>query len=303
MTLLQLRYAVEVAQAGSISAAAQRLFIAQPSLSHALRELEDELNIHIFSRSARGVTLTEDGVRFLAYARQILEQEDLLRAQFIGEKSVRRVFAISSQHYAFVVNAFVALVREFGQDEYQMSLREETTAHIIEDVRVARSELGVLYLSTYNREVLLAELRRAGLSHEKLFSVAPHIFISKDHPLAKAKQVTLEELVPWPRFTYDQGLKNSFYFAEEPHATEDVSKEVVVTDRATLFNLLIGLDGYTISSGILSADLNGTNIVSVPLVTDEVMELVLIKDSTRPLSPLAERYVEHLKDYVASLEL
>lgn len=299
MTLQQLRYAIAVADAGSITAAAARLFIAQPSLSKALSELEAEMGVTIFERSARGVRPTEDGTRFLSYARQVIEQADLLESQFVHGTPVRRVFAVSSQHYAFVVNAFVELVREIGRERYEFSLREGTTAGIIDDVRTQRSEVGVIYRSEFNREVITGAVRRADLRFEPLFVAAPHVFVSRTSPLAGRKSVTLDDLAPFPRLSYDQGTQNSFYFSEELHPTQMVDKQIVVTDRATLFNLLIGLDGYTISSGILSADLNGEDIVSVPLESDERMEVGLLRLAGRPLSPVAARYVEHLREYVA----
>lgn len=299
MTLQQLRYAIAVADAGSITAAAARLFIAQPSLSKALSELEAEMGVTIFERSARGVRPTEDGTRFLSYARQVVEQADLLESQFVHGTPVRRVFAVSSQHYAFVVNAFVELVREIGRERYEFSLREGTTAGIIDDVRTQRSEVGVIYRSEFNREVITGAVRRADLRFEPLFVAAPHVFVSRTSPLAGRESVTLDDLAPFPRLSYDQGTQNSFYFSEELHPTQMVDKQIVVTDRATLFNLLIGLDGYTISSGILSADLNGEDIISVPLESDERMEVGLLRLAGRPLSPVAARYVEHLREYVA----
>lgn len=299
MTLTQLRYVIEVAEAGSMSAAAARLFIAQPSLSKAVLELEAEMGVQIFERSSRGVRATEEGTRFLSYARQVVEQADLLESQYLHTAAPRRVFAVSSQHYAFVVNAFVELVRELGREKYEFSLREGTTAGIIEDVRTQRSEVGVIYRSRFNSEVIDAAVRRAELRFEPLFCALPHVFVSRTSPLAERERVTLADLAPFPRLTYDQGTQNSFYFSEELHATEVVDKQIVVTDRATLFNLLIGLDGYTISSGILSSDLNGDNIVAVPLESDEHMELGLLRPAGRSLTPVATRYVEHLRSYVA----
>ena len=293
MTLTQLRYVVEVASAGSITAAAARLYIAQPSLSKAVAELEAEMGITIFERSSRGVVPTEDGTRFLSYARQVVEQADLLEEQYKHGNPPRRVFAVSSQH-----NAFVELVREYGHDRYEFSLREGTTAGIIEDVRLQRSELGVIYRNDFNRDVLALAVREAELRFEPLFEAREHVFVSRRNPLAARESVTLADLAPYPRLSYDQGQRNSFYFAEEPHITEQVDKAIVVTDRATLFNLLIGLDGYTISSGILSADLNGTDIVAVPLADGGVMELGYVHQPRRPLSPLAESYLRHLRGYV-----
>lgn len=299
MTLTQLRYAIEVADAGSITQAAKRLFIAQPSLSKAVGELEAEMGIAIFDRSSRGVTLTEEGTRFLSYARQVVEQADLLESRYVKDTPVRRVFAVSSQHYAFVVNAFVELVREIGRERYEFSLREGTTQGIIDDVRLQRSELGVIYRSRFNREVITEAVRRAELRFEPLFTASPHVFVSRTSPLAGRASVTLTDLAPFPRLTYDQGIQNSFYFSEELHAVEPADKQIVVTDRATLFNLLIGLDGYTVSSGILSEDLNGTDIVAVPLESDERMEVGYLQLAGRPLSRVAERYLEHLRAYVA----
>lgn len=301
MTLTQLRYVIEVAEAGSISAAAARLFIAQPSLSKAVGELEAEMGVRIFERGARGVRLTDEGTRFLSYARQVVEQADLLESQYLHAEPRRRVFAVSSQHYAFVVNAFVELVREIGGQKYEFSLREGTTAGIIEDVRTQRSEVGVIYLSDFNREVIEGAVKRAELRFEPLFTASPHVFVSRTSPLAGRSSVTLGDLEPFPRLTYDQGSQNSFYFSEELHSTQMVDKQIVVTDRATLFNLLIGLDGYTISSGVLSADLNGEDIVAVPLESDEHMEIGYLHAAGRPLSSVAERYVAHLRSYIAGL--
>lgn len=298
MTLQQLRYLIKIVQTGSINLAAQELFLAQPSLSKAMSELEKEMGLSIFVRSHRGVTLTEEGSRFLAYARQVVEQADLLEQHYKGGHNVRRVFAISAQHYAFVVNAFVSLVREYGEDEYEFSLRECRTHDIIEDVRTYRSELGVLYLSDFNSAVMRHILQGAELSFQPLFTARPHVFVSRRNPLAGLASVTLDDLAPYPRLTYEQGTNNSFYFAEELHSTEQVPKSIIVSDRATLFNLLIGLDGYTISSGVLSADLNGTDICAVPLESQEHMDIGYIHLAGTELSPLGRRYIELLQAYI-----
>lgn len=298
MTLQQLCYLIKIVQTGSINLAAQELFLAQPSLSKAMSELEKEMNIPIFVRSHRGVTLTEEGSRFLSYARQVVEQADLLEQQYKGGRNVRRVFAISAQHYAFVVNAFVSLVREYGEDEYEFSLRECRTHDIIEDVRTYRSELGVIYLSDFNSAVMRHILQGAELAFQPLFTAKPHVFVSRRNPLAGRASVTLADLAPYPRLTYEQGTNNSFYFAEELHSTEQVPKSIIVSDRATLFNLLIGLDGYTISSGVLSADLNGTDICAVPLESEEHMDIGYIHPAGTELSPLGRRYIELLQAYI-----
>ena len=299
MRLQQLRYLIAVAESGSINSVAHSHYISQSALSTSIRELEEEMGVKVFNRTNKGITLTSEGVELLAYARQVVEQADLMIRHYSSNREdTYHKLSVSSQHYAFVVNAFAELVREHGESRYEFSLREGTTFGTIEDVRLQRSELGVLYRNDFNREVLTSAIRDAELRFEPLFEAREHVFVSRDNPLAKRDSVTLADLAPYPRLSYDQGSRNSFYFAEEPHITEQVDKAVVVTDRATLFNLLIGLDGYTISSGILSVDLNGENIMAVPLEDGGVMELGYIHQPRRPLSPMAERYLEHLSSYV-----
>lgn len=298
MTLRQLRYIIAVAECGSISAAAEKLLVAQPSLSKAVAELEEEMEITVFFRTPKGIHLSEEGSKFLSYARQVVEQAELLEEQYKGGHRARRVFSISAQHYSFVVNAFVELVRELGEERYEFTLRESRTHDIIEDVRTSRSELGVIFLSSFNRRVILRIVENADLRFTPLFTASPHVFVSRRNPLAGKSSVTLADLKPFPRLTYEQGLMNSFYYSEELHSTEESPKNLIVTDRATLFNLLIGLDGYTISSGILSSDLNGTDIVAIPLVSDEKMEIGYIAPKGRPLSAAGERYLKHLEEYI-----
>lgn len=296
MTLQQLRYVIAIAESGSITGAAARLFVTQPSLSCAVADLEEEMHITLFTRSSRGMKLTEEGVKFLSYARAVVQQADVLEHAYRNSAPQRRVFAVSSQHYAFVVSAFAQLVDELGRDRFEFVLRETQTARIIEDVRTHKSELGVLYLSHFNREVLEAAFKRADLEFVGLCTASPHVLVTRDHPLAHKTSVHLDDLADYVRLTYDQGMQNSFYFAEELHATVMAEKNIVVTDRATLFNLLSGVHGYTISSGILSPEFNGDGIVSIPLSTDEEMELGYLTCKDLPLSSIAERYIQHLSE-------
>lgn len=298
MTLQQLKYVIAIAECGSITSAAKKLLVAQPSLSKSVSELEKEMGITIFFRNNRGIYLSDEGTKFLSYARQVVEQADLLEQQYKEKGNIYRVFSISAQHYAFVVNAFVALVKEYGENEYEFTLRESRTNDIIEDVRYSRSELGVLFLSKFNREIIQRIVKSADLKFVSLFTAKPHVFVCRNNPLATKDKVTLSDLKPFTRLTYEQGMNNSFYFSEELHSTEESSKNIIVTDRATLFNLLIGLDGYTISSGILSSDLNGTDIVSIPLESDEIMEIGYIVQTDRPLSKISRHYLEHLQKYI-----
>lgn len=299
MTLQQLRYIVGIVESGSITEAAKRLFITQPSLSNAVKELEGEMGIEIFNRRARGISLTADGAEFLAYARQVLEQAELLEQRYKGKAPSRQLCAVSTQHYAFSVNAFVELVKESPAEEYEFTLRETRTYDIIQDVCNLRSEIGILYLSDFNQKVIMKLLKEKRLEFHPLFEAAPHVFISAQHPLAGQPAVTLEQLEDYPCLSFEQGEYNSFYFSEELLSTVYHKKSITVSDRATLFNLLIGLNGYTICTGVLSEDLNGSDIVSVPLDTPEKMRIGWIVSSKAVLSQTARDYIEHLKKWIA----
>lgn len=295
MTLQQLKYVIEVANRGSINEAAKRLFISQPSLSGAIKDLEVAMGVTIFERTNKGISLTKEGVEFLGYARQVVEQAELLEGRYLNAKPSPQHFSVSTQHYAFAVNAFVSLVQEHGHEEYEMSLRETKTYEIIEDVKSMRSEIGILYVNEFNGKVINKLLKSANLQFTSLFTAKPHVFISIQNPLAKQKIVTIAELLDYPYLSFDQGEYNSFHFSEEILSTLSRKKSILVNDRATLFNLLIGLNGYTISTGVLSSDLNGNEIIPVPLAIEETINVGWIAQRNASLSLLGAAYVEALK--------
>lgn len=294
MRIQQLHYIVKIVETGSMNEAAKQLFITQPSLSNAVRDLEREMGIKIFIRNPKGITLTKDGVEFLSYARQILEQTALLEERYKSKDTNRELFSVSSQHYAFVVNAFVSLLKGADMSRYKLFLRETRTYEIIDDVKNFRSEIGVLFLNSYNRDVLTKMFDDNRLTYTSLFQAHPHIFVSQDNPLANRDIVTMKDLEDFPYLSYDQGIHNSFYFSEEIFSQIPHKKSIVVSDRATLFNLLIGLDGYTIATGILNSNLNGDNIVSIPLDVEDMIDIVYIRHEKANLSKMGERFIDYL---------
>ncbi|SDF22156.1 DNA-binding transcriptional regulator, LysR family [Fontibacillus panacisegetis] len=298
MTLQQLKYVIEVASRGSMNEAAKRLFISQPSLSNAIMDLEEELRITIFSRTNKGISLTNEGSEFLSYARQVIEQAELLENRYLNGKLSPQHFSVSTQHYAFAVNAFVNLVKEYGHDEYELALRETKTYEIIEDVKSRYSEIGILYLNDFNIKVINKLLKEAGLQFNSLFIAKPHVFISTHNPLAKQDLVTIDQLQEYPYLSFEQGEYNSFHFSEEILSTLSHPKSIRVNDRATLFNLLIGLNGYTISTGVLSSDLNGNEIIPVPLDCSENINVGWICHKNASLSPLARAYIKALEQAI-----
>ena len=295
MTLKQLQYAVTIADIGSITEAAKKLFISQPSLTASIHELEKEYGITLFSRSSKGIKVTPEGDEFLGFARQILDQTNLLAEHYTGKVTYKQRFCVSSQHYSFVVEAFVQLLNELNADKYEFHMRETQTYEIIDDVAHLRSEIGILYLNDFNKTVIMKALKDNNLSFERLFIAKPHVFVGINSPLSKKKKIRTADLKPYPRLSYEQGSHNSFYYSEEILSTLDCDKELVVCDRATLFNMLIGLNGYTICSGIINEELNGPNIVSRPLDVNDHMEIgYILPTSIRP-SQLTLRYIDILR--------
>ncbi len=295
MTLQQLKYIVTIADTGKISEAAATLFISQPSLTNAVHEVEEDLGFLVFNRTNRGIALTDQGRKFLAYARQVVEQMSVLENTFLNEPMTKQHFQVSAQHYSFVVNAFVELLKEYNFTEYDVTLRECRTAEIIDDVRNARSQLGVLYVSDFNEKLIRKTLKENHLEYYELFTASPHIFINAEHPLSSKDLIELEDLEDYPRLSFEQGDNNSFFFSEEILSTMIPKKAIRVSDRATLFNLLIGMNGYTISTGIISKALNGENIISKKLNVKEDIHVGYIMRSAEQLGSLALRYIEILR--------
>ena len=297
MTIQQLKYILAVAETGSITEAAKELYLSQPSLSGAIKEVENEAKLKIFNRCRTGVALTTEGMEFLGYARQVVQQMELLESRYIENRPEKVRFCVSTQHYTFAANAFVELVQRFGQDRYEFILNETQTHQIIEDVKNRFSDLGLLYLSQSNENVLWKKFEETGLDFHELFTAAPHVFLRRDHPLARREKITLKDLRPYPRLSFVQGTYESSNFAEELFSNEIADKSIKISDRAAIVNLMIGLDGYTISSGIFPRYLHGDSIVSIPLAETEIMRIGYLLNKDRALSDLGKIYIDALMQY------
>lgn len=303
MTLQQLHYTITIAECGSLNKAAEILYIAQPSLTGSVKELEKELGITIFNRTARGVTLTADGAEFLQYAKQIYGQYENLTEKYGNPKNLKKKFGISTQHYSFAVKAFVGLVKSFDTSHYEFAIRETKTKEVIGDVANMKSEIGILYLSDFNRAAINKLLRTAGLEFHHLINCNAYVYLWSGHPLAKKQSISFEELADYPCLSFEQGDTSSFYFAEEILSTKEYIRSIKANDRATMLNLMIGLNGFTLCSGIICEELNGTDYVAVPFNADSVeensvMELGYIKRKDSILSNIAQKYIFEIKKYL-----
>ncbi len=301
MTLQQLRYIITISEAGSLSKAAQILYISQPSLTSSVRELENELGITIFHRSGKGMSLTNDGVVFLSSARYLYTQYESLMEQYDKNGPHKKRFAISAQHYSFAVKSFVELVKRYNTAEYEFAVRETKTREVIEDVSTMRSEIGVIYLSDFNRKAMMKVLSSNGLEFHKLIDCKAYAYMSKSHPLAESESVSFKELEDYPCLSFEQGGESSFYYAEEIFSTNHYPRMIKVSDRATILNLMVGLNGYTVCSGIICGELNGDGYIAIPIEDaggEEIMEIGYIVKKELIMSKLAVEYIDELKRYL-----
>jgi DNA-binding transcriptional LysR family regulator len=297
MTLNQLKYVIEISRQNSINEAAKTLFISQPSLTAALKSLEQEVGFDIFTRTNTGITLTVKGEEFLGYAKSVVEQYDILDAKYISKSNVKRTFQVSMQHYTFALNAFISVIKEYGMDEYEFEVHETRTYDVIDNVKNQKSEIGVLYMNDYNRSVLTKILHDAGLKFTPLFDCSIYAYMSKSNPLADKKQITMKDLDDYPCLAFSQGEHNSFYFAEEVLSTYEYKRLIRVSDRATILNMMVGLNGYTLCSGIICEDLNGSDYCAVKLKTKEKMTIGYISRKHSKISEMGQKYIEELSKY------
>ena len=307
MTIQQLRYVIVICEEGSLNKASEQLYIAQPSLTSAVQELEKELGITIFNRSGRGVTPTNDGLEFIRYAREVVSQYDNLLEKYGKGGNLKKKFGISAQHYSFAVKSFVEMVQHFGTDEYEFAIRETRTRDVIDDVFTGKSEIGILYLDDFNRKPLEKLLKSNGLIFTPLTECSAYVYLWKDHPLADRASIRFEELKEYPCLSFEQGDKGSFYYAEEILSTSEYPKTIKATDRATMLNLMIGLNGYTLCSGVISEELNGSDYLAIPFEPDDgtaVSHMVIgyISKKNLHLSHIAQLYVKELEQYLCSYQ-
>ena len=297
MTLSQLKYVITVAEAKSMNEAAKQLFISQPSLSASIKDLEEEIGIEVFRRSNKGVFMTPEGEEFIGYARQVVEQYKLIETKYIDKENIKKKFGVSTQHYTFAVNAFVQMVKQFGMDEYEFAIYETKTHEVIEDVKNFRSEIGILYINDFNKKILNKLFIEYGLEFQPILDCHIYVYMWKGHPLAGRKEIELEELGDYPCLSFEQGNNNSFYFAEEVLSTYHYKQLIKANDRATLLNLMVGLNGYTLCSGIICEELNGSDYCAVRLKSDEIMTIGYLSRKGVTISSLGQKYIDELSKY------
>lgn len=311
MTIQQINYALTIMECGSMNKAAHKLGISQPTLTSAMRELESEIGFEIFLRTHKGAVPSSEGSEFLRSVGQLYRQYELVCEKYI-DREMKRKFGVSTQHYTFVVNAFIETVKQFGTLEFDFAIRETETLRVIEDVGRSKSEIGVLYISNFNRKVINKLLEENELEFTGLIKCDAYVYMYKDHPLANYKEISLEQLEPYPCLSFEQNGENSYLFAEEILSENNYPRTIKATDRAAMGELMRSLNGYTLCSGILSKQHGSSDYVVVPFKGDSdnpnsIMEIGYIRRKYGSTGEICERFISELKksvsaDAVRSLE-
>ncbi|MCD7865827.1 MAG: LysR family transcriptional regulator [Clostridiales bacterium] len=305
MTLIQLSYIITIAETGSMNRAAEKLLVSQPSLTNAVKELEKELGVTLLYRSGRGVVLTNDGMEFLPYARDIYSKYQALLGKYGKNGTYKKKFGVSSQHYSFAVKAFVDMAKEYDMSQYEFAIRETMTREVIRDVSTMRSEIGILYLSDFNRKAMTRLMKSANLEFHHLVDCRAYVYLWKNHPLAMEESIGMGQLADYPCLSFEQGSDSTFYLAEEVLSTNEYAQSIKANDRGTMLNLMVGLNGYTLCSGIICEELNGDDFVAVPFREKEeaadTMEIGYVMLKNMVLSPVGEKYVAAIKKYLRDI--
>ena len=306
MTLQQIRYALTVAKKGSMNKAAEELFITQSTLSSSIKELESEAGITIFLRTGKGVTLTPDGTEFLAYAGRVYEQYELLQEKYSKSGNVKRKFGVSTQHYSFAVKAFVETVKRFDTLNFDFAIRETKTLDVINDVGTMKSEVGILFRSVFNGKIIDKMLSENDLVFTPLINCRAYVYLWREHPLANEESISLEQLKEYPCLCFEQGDGAAAYFAEEILSDIEYPRIIRSLDRATQLNLMVGLNGYTLCSGIICEELNGSLYKAVPFREEGTnlnsnMEIGYICKRSNRLSEFAEVYINEVQKYLSNV--
>ncbi len=301
MTIQQCSYVLAIAKTGSFSEAAKQLFMAQSSLSVSIKSLEQELNIKIFERSGNGVYLTDEGAEFVRYAAQICETGDFITRRY-SDRAVQQTLYIATQHYDFIADIFGNLLKSIRENSYRFAIREIETYNVIREVETSHSDIGIIAIKGGDSDIMKRYLTKKGLSFTVLVKVSPHIFMRKEHPLSHCESLNLTALKEYPYVSYEQGEHNSSFFTEELMDAMCVDKHIEISDRATLMNVLLLTDAYTVGTGIMPSALNRGDIISVPLERKEQYIIGYLLNKERKVSDMTKRFIRLLEQSTGKIE-
>lgn len=298
MTILQLKYVIAVANAPSLREAASGLFISQPALSLAIRELEEELNVRLFERTNKGIRITKEGEEFLIYAKETVSQYKVIEDRYLGKRKEKEHFSVSMQHYVFAVHAFVNVVKKYDADKYVFAVHETRTDEVLSNVRNLKSEIGVISYTGRSEKIIKKLFREYGLKFHQLMKKDTYVYVWKKHPLAKKKKLSLKDLEDYPCISFDQSSDNEFYLPEEALSNYEFGRLIKSNDRATSAELMVALNGYSIGTGIMTDSVAiKSDYCVIKLEEEDPLTIGYIVRDNHNLSDIGKSYIEELLKY------
>ena len=297
MNIQQLRYVVAIANSGTFREAAEKMYVSQPSLSIAVRDLEKELGFKIFHRTSSGTFLTRRGMEFYEKAQELVKGFDIFQNHYTNLVEEKAEFSIASQHYDFLPPLITAFARCYPKDK-NFRIFESTTVQILDEVAQGHSEIGIIYLNNQNTKGMMQRIDKLGLEVVDLIPFQTHIYLRADHPLAGKEELTMEDLADLPTVRFTQEKDEYLYYSENFVDTSASSQMFNVTDRATLNGILERTDAYATGSGFL--DSNSVNGITVIRLQDNLENrMVYVKREEVELSPIGAAFVAVMEKYFA----
>ena len=295
MNIQQLRYVVAIANSGTFREAAEKMYVSQPSLSISVRDLEKELGFKIFRRTSSGTFLTRRGMEFYEKAQELVKGFDVFQNQYANPEEEKDEFSIASQHYDFLPPTITAFSQQYP--EYKnFRIFESTTVQILDEVAQGHSEIGIIYLNNQNQKGIMQRVEKLGLEVIELIPFQTHIYLREGHPLAKKKELVMEDLADLPTVRFTQEKDEYLYYSENFVDTSASSQMFNVTDRATLYRILERTNAYATGSGFLDSDsVNGITVI--PLNDNLNNRMVYVKREEVDLSQAGTLFVEVMQEY------
>lgn len=240
MNILHMKYAVEVAKAGSINKASEMLLVAQPNLSRSIKELETGLGITIFDRSAKGMVLTEEGERFLGYAKKILAQIDEVETMYKTEAVTKHQFSVCVPRSSYVADAFAQLSKRMGTDPAELFYKETNSKRAIDYILHSDYRLGIIrYAENYDK-YFKAVFEEKGLNYEAVTELRYVLLMNKNSELAKKVEIHYPDLGDYIEIAHADPYVPSLALADvkKEELPDNTSRRIFVFERASQFELL-----------------------------------------------------------------
>lgn len=299
MNLMHIKYAVEVANEGSINKAAEKLYVGQPNLSRAIKELEASLGVKIFERSAKGMGLTSDGETFIRYAKTILRQVDEVESIFNGSGSVKKRFSISVPRASYISDAFARFSNSLTNEaEAEIIYKETNSLRAIKNILHEDYKLGIIrYAENYDK-YFKTMLDEKDMQYEMITEFSYVLAMSRDNPLASAEKITFDALKDYIEIAHADPYVPSLPLSQvrKEELPDNIGRRIFVFERASQFELLSeNPETFMWVSPIPQKLLDRYDLVQIPCEENKkIYKDILIYKRDYKLTALDKAFIDEL---------